>query len=99
MNHKKEIQDFVVGNFLFGDASRLQDEASFLDTGIVDSAGILELINFLESTYAIRIEGDEMLPDNLDSINRVTSFLQRKLASATQPVGTGCAESKNASAV
>jgi len=79
MNYKKEIQDFVISNFLFGDATRLEDEVSFLDAGIVDSAGILELVSFLEEKYGIRIGNEEMLPDNLDSVNRVEAFLQRKL--------------------
>jgi acyl carrier protein len=79
MSHKKEIQDFVVANFLFGEAAPLEDDASFLDTGVVDSAGVLELIDFLESTYGIRIESNEMLPDNLDSVNRVNAFLNKKL--------------------
>jgi acyl carrier protein len=79
MSHKKEIQDFVVANFLFGEAAPLEDDASFLDTGVVDSAGVLELIDFLESTYRIRIESNEMLPENLDSVNRVNAFLNKKL--------------------
>lgn len=85
MNYKKDIQDFVISNFLFGDATRLEDEVSFLDAGIVDSAGILELVSFLEDKYGIRIGNEEMLPDNLDSVNRVEAFLQRKL--------NGCPES------
>jgi acyl carrier protein len=90
MTHKKEIQDFVVANFLFGDGARLVDDASFLDTGIVDSAGILELVNFLESAFGITIESDEMLPDNLDSINRVDTFLKRKLSQNPQSLAGKC---------
>jgi len=78
MNHTKEIRDFVVTNFLFGDASSLQDATSFLESGIVDSTGMLELIMFLEQTYDIKIEPEEMLPENLDSVNKVVQFLGRK---------------------
>jgi acyl carrier protein len=78
MNHTKEIRDFVVTNFLFGDASSLQDTTSFLESGIVDSTGMLELIMFLEQTYDIKIEPEEMLPENLDSVNKVVQFLGRK---------------------
>lgn len=77
-NHTKEIRDFVVTNFLFGDASSLQDDTPFLERGIVDSTGMLELIMFLEETYDIKIEPEEMLPENLDSVNKVVQFLGRK---------------------
>lgn len=79
MNYSKEIKDFVVANFLFGEAGSLQDDASFLDTGIVDSTGMLELIMFLENTWDVKIEPQEMVPENLDSINRINQFLTRKL--------------------
>ena len=82
MNYTKEVRDFVVSNFLFGDASSLQDNTSFLNSGIVDSTGILELIVFLEQKFKIKIEPEEMLPENLDSIEKVTRFLVRK---ATNP--------------
>jgi len=78
MNHTKEIRDFVITNFLFGDASSLQDNISLLDRGIIDSTGMLELIMFLEQTYDIKIEPEEMLPENLDSVNKVVQFLGRK---------------------
>lgn len=78
INHTKEIHDFVVTTFLFGDASSLQDNTSFLDSGIIDSTGILELIMFLEQTYGIKIEPEEMVPENLDSLNKVVQFLGRK---------------------
>lgn len=79
MNYSVAVKEFVVANFLFGNAADLQDDASFLDSGIVDSTGILELIMFLESNYGIKIESEEMLPENLDSVNKVVAFLNRKL--------------------
>lgn len=82
MNHTQEIREFVISNFLFGDESALQDETPFLSAGIVDSTGILELIMFLEQTYDISVDPDEMIPDNLDSVNKVTRFITRKLAGA-----------------
>jgi acyl carrier protein len=84
MNHTNEIRDFVVTNFLFGDASLLQDNTSFLDSGIIDSTGILELITFLEQTYDIKIEPEEMVPENLDSVNKVVQFLGRKQEKAAE---------------
>jgi len=86
MNYAKEIREFVVTNFLFGEAGSLQDDTSFLDSGTIDSTGILELIMFLENTYGIKIQPEEMVPQNLDGINRVVQFLTRKLAE--QPPGS-----------
>lgn len=84
MNHTKEIRDFIITNFIFGDAAALEgkDDTSFLDTGIIDSTGMLELVMFLEQTYDIKIEPEEMLPENLDSVNKVAQFLSRKKAAA-----------------
>ena len=80
MNHAKEIREFVISNFLFGDAAALEDDKSFLESGIVDSTGMLELIMFLEGTYGIRVEQKEMVPENLDSVNRLVEFLGKKEA-------------------
>jgi acyl carrier protein len=78
MNHSKEVRDFIVSNFLFGDGATLQDDTSLLDSGTVDSTGVLELIMFLEEKYALRIDPDEVIPDNLDSINKIVRFLKEK---------------------
>ena len=78
MNYSKEIKDFVVSNFLFGDAGTLQNDTSFLSSGIIDSTGMLEMIMFLENNYDIKIDPAEMIPDNLDSIDRIVQFLGRK---------------------
>ncbi len=76
---KNKIREFIINNFLFGDDfSSPQDNDSFLDTGILDSTGILELITFIEENYGISIEDDELLPENLDSLNNVEKFIKRK---------------------
>jgi acyl carrier protein len=85
MNHANEIRAFVVSNFLFGDAGSLRDDTSFMEGGIIDSTGILELVTFLESAYPIKIEAEEMLPKNLDSVNSVARFLAGKLSEKTAP--------------
>jgi acyl carrier protein len=77
-SYTKEIRDFIVSNFLFGEGAGLQDDQSFLDGGIVDSTGMLELIMFLETTFQIKISPDEMVPENLDSVNRVAGFVGKK---------------------
>lgn len=78
METRDKVRIFIIDNFLFGDAGGLENETSFLDNGIVDSTGILELITFLEETFHIHIEDEEMLPENLDSLNNVAVFLERK---------------------
>jgi acyl carrier protein len=76
----KEIRDYIVSNFLFGDESSLKDDTSFMESGILDSTGVLELVTFLESTFAIKVKDQEMVPENLDSLNRVSTFVARKMA-------------------
>ncbi len=77
---RQELRQFVVDNFLLGqDDVGLADHASFLDLGIIDSTGVLELVSFLERRYAIKVEDDELIPENLDSIDTLAGFLERKL--------------------
>lgn len=78
MDYEPTIKNFIVENFLFGDGKNLQRDTSFLQSGIIDSTGILELITFLEDTYEIKVEDDELIPENLDSLDNVSSFLKRK---------------------
>ena len=76
---KENIRAFVVENFLFGSDENLEDNTSFLDEGIIDSTGILELVSFLEEEFSIIVEDEELVPENLDSINNVTAYLVQKL--------------------
>ena len=78
----EDIRDFIINNFLFGDGSNLQDTTSFMQSGIIDSTGILELVNYLEEKHSITIQDDELVPENLDSILNVDQFLGRKLSCA-----------------
>ena len=80
MNNIEKVRTFIVENFLFGDGSSLKDDSSFLQERIVDSTGILEIITFLETEFSIKIEDDELLPENLDSLNNIDAFLKRKMA-------------------
>lgn len=82
MSHIETVHEFIVENFLFGDGEQLTNETSFLDSGIIDSTGILELITFLEETYNINIEDDELIPENLDSLNSVAKFIKQKISCA-----------------
>lgn len=82
MNVKKAIREHIVENYLFGKDDELSDDTSFLEEGILDSTGVLQLVFHLEDTYNIKVEDDEMLPENLDSINAICAFLERKQQSA-----------------
>ena len=79
-DYKQNIRKFVVDNFLFGQAGNLKDDTSFLDGGIIDSTGVLELAMHIETTYGIKVKDDELVPENLDSINAIAAFLEKKLA-------------------
>ena len=83
---KSKIRAFVVENYLFGDDDGLEESTSFLDTGIIDSTGILELINFISEEFHVFVEDEELVPENLDSINNVTAFIGRKAAKPSSAV-------------
>ncbi len=77
--HKK-IRAFIVETFLFGQDDGFGADASFLEKGIIDSTGVLELVAHLESDFGIKVEDDELLPDNLDSLDAICAFIERKKA-------------------
>jgi acyl carrier protein len=79
---KNQVREFVVDNFLFGDANGLSNETSFLEDGIIDSTGVLELVTYLEEAFAITVEDSELVPENLDSLNNVESYVKQKMALA-----------------
>ena len=77
----QELRRFITDNFLFGDSSgrfAFSDDDSFQERGIVDSTGILELVCHLQDKYAIAIEDEEIVPENLDSVFRVVRFVEHK---------------------
>ena len=72
------VRQYVVENFLFGEDGNLEDTSSFLETGIIDSTGILELVSFLEETFRVSVADEELVPENLDSIANIVAYLQKK---------------------
>lgn len=77
------IRQFVIENFLFGrEEASLTADASFLENGFIDSTGVLELVSFLEKTYFIKVNDEEIVPENLDSISRLARFIERKRIAA-----------------
>ena len=80
MNFVEFVRGFVVENFLFGDDKYLSEDSSFLQNGIIDSTGVLELINYLEVTFNITVDDDEVIPENLDTLRNISNYLESKLA-------------------
>lgn len=76
------LREFIKDNFLFGREPDFSDDDSFLDMGLIDSTGVLELVGHLEREYRIKIEDDELVPENLDSIDRIVQFVVSKQAAA-----------------
>ena len=76
---RKELRTFIVETFLFGDVSEaFEDHDSFMQKGIIDSTGVLELTSFLEEKYGVRVKDEELIPANLDSIDNLIGFIGRK---------------------
>ena len=75
------IREFIIENFLFGRLDEpLGDHESLVDRGIIDSTGVLELVSYLEQTLGVPVADDELVPDNLDSIACLVTFVERKRA-------------------
>lgn len=74
------ISHFIINNFLLSNQNgNIDTNKSLYENGIVDSTGVLEIVDFLEETFDIKIEDDELIPDNLDSIKKMSEFVQRKI--------------------
>jgi len=76
---ESKLKEFIVETFLFGQNSGLKPSDSLLKKGVIDSTGVVELIDFIEEAFHIRVEDEEILPANLDTINRATAYILRKL--------------------
>ena len=77
---RKKIRNYILENFLFtSDLNAIDDDRSFLKTGIIDSTGILEIIGFVEEEFKINVEDEEVIPENLDSINLISRFIMSKI--------------------
>ena len=79
MPNNNIVRNFIIENFLFEEDENLKEDTSFLENGIIDSTGILELVTFLEETFEITVEDEELIPENLDTISNVVQYIQNKL--------------------
>lgn len=79
MSVKQQIKTYVAENFIFSsNGFDLDEDESFLDAGVVDSLGVLELVTFVEETFTIQVADDEIVPDNFDSVNNMSAYIERK---------------------
>lgn len=81
---RQNVSAYIRKTFLFSDDANLDPDQSLLASGVIDSTGVLELINYLESTYGIRFGDEELVADNFDSVARVSAFLATKLSQANE---------------
>lgn len=80
MEIAQQIRTYIVENFLFGDDQGLSNSQSLLEAGVVDSTGVIEIVTFLEETFGVEVADDELVPENLDTIDNIATFTQRKKA-------------------
>ncbi|MCI0505901.1 MAG: acyl carrier protein [Gammaproteobacteria bacterium] len=79
MSIENKVRSYVLENFLFtSDSDALANDESFLRKGLIDSTGILEIIAFLAEEFGIIVNDEEMVADNLDSVNNIVKFVMRK---------------------
>ena len=79
----EQLRSFISENFLFGRPFELTDDDSLQDAGIIDSTGVLELVTYLETKFEVSVGDEELLPENLDSVNRLARFVRSKLRAAS----------------
>jgi acyl carrier protein len=75
---------FIQNTFLLGASEQdFADDDSFMENGIIDSTGVLELVSFVEEQFRIEVSDDELIPDNLDSANKLASYVMRKIGAGS----------------
>lgn len=76
----KRVSQYISKNFLFDEQKSVEEDVSLLETGVLDSTGILELISYLETTFQLTFQDNELVADNFDSIAKIKSFIARKMS-------------------
>lgn len=81
MSTEQIMRNYILENYLFtDDQSALANKDSFMEKGFIDSTGILEVIFFLEDELGVKVEDEEMIPENLDSVDNIVAFVAAKKA-------------------
>lgn len=79
VNIERDIRGFIVQQFLSGNASKLSVDGSLLGD-VIDSMGVLDLVAYLQDHFGIIVEDDEVIPSNLDNVNNLVTYVERKLS-------------------
>lgn len=80
LEKKAKIRSFIIETFLFDAAdAEFGDDESLLDSGIIDSTGVLELVSFIEEEFDIEVKDEELIPENLDSLDKLASYIEHKM--------------------
>lgn len=80
MNREQQIREYIVKSFLLGEDDGFGSSESLLESGVVDSTGIMELVAFVEGTFGIEVNDEDLVPENLDTIESIARFVEHKLA-------------------
>jgi acyl carrier protein len=83
MDTAETVRRFVAGTFLFDANGNLAGSQSLLDSGVIDSTGVLELVLFLEQTFQIKVADKDLVPENLDTIDNIARFVERNRLEAS----------------
>ena len=83
MSILQDIRSYIVDNILFGDGERLDEDTSFRESGVLDSTGFLELITFAEEKFGIQVDDSEVVPENFDTVRKMSEYVERKLNAKT----------------
>ena len=80
MSQISAVKEFIIENFLFGEEEQLELDTDFFDKGIIDSTGVIELVSFLEESFNISVDDEELIPENFSSLQKIDVFLSKKLS-------------------
>ena len=84
MEIKSELRAYILENFLFTEEEdQLEDGVSLIDSGVIDSTGVLDLVGFIEENYEVQVPDTDLVPDNFDSVERIVAYVQRRMEATT----------------
>lgn len=78
MDLHEQLRTYIADRFLFDASAKIEPDQSLMRSGILDSTGAMDLVMYLEDTFKIKVADSELVPQNLDSINNLAAFVQRK---------------------
>ncbi len=86
MQIEHKLREFIIKNLYYAEDNPIADDDSFLETGVVDSMGVMELVAFVQSEFGVAVAQNEIVVDNFDSIRKLANFVRRKLPATEPPV-------------